>query len=296
VAADEDNVYALVLVGDDEPANWNVLRSNNGGDSWNVIHSTSSAGAVEPSFFGVTDGKLVLAVPAIGQTAVFVSSDQGDSFDELTPVPSAVIATFVIDGNQYLATGGSTHRSTNAGQDWEAISGTSFIGILSAHYYESEFWGLDAGGARYTLANDSTEWGRPDGGPLSATSLWLDEGDLWLKSTGAALFSSSDGVAWTEETTVSASEFDTVLTPASGNNPWLLTAGAPRAHFISSDKGATLDDITEGYPVDENDALCVSTYAVTVSAVYAVTLGGIAGAQGCRASESDTAGLYRFIY
>lgn len=304
LGADASTLYALVLAKATNPAVWNVMRSSNDGDSWSSVRTIPSNGAVEATFLNDLDGLLVAAVPNNTETVVHLSEDGGTTWTEATPVPSQLVATFARSSDVLLASGLITYRSTDKGAIWTEIQGTSGSGFARSVHFAGAFWAPDQAGFMYRLADGATTWERLTGSPMNVSGIWIDNGTLWVRGRTSfigqfTLISTTDGVTWTEQTTDQPTAYLEAYPAADDDDPWFLTTEASFAssvHFLSSDDGASLTDITAGYPLDTNDRVCISTYATTATSAIAATTGGISGASGCTPGTDPNAGVYRYTF
>lgn len=83
-----------------------------------------------------------------------------------------------------------------------------------------------------------------------------------------------------------------------GDSPWFLATEATitaATHFVSADDGASLTDITAGYPRSANGYACVSVYTATATAAFGATTGGIGASAGCAPGIDPGAGVYRYM-
>ncbi len=306
LGADATNVYAIVLAQATTPAAWTVLRSADDGDTWSAVRTIPVGGtSVEAAFLGDLDGLLVAAIPTAVGTVTHLSNDQGTTWSVATPVPSQLVQTFARDGDVLLATGFASFRSPDRGTTWQPISGgqtnQTFNRVVRAG---GDFWARNSLGSLYRLPDAATTWERVATAPLNMTGLWLDGGTFWTVGRASfiaplSLFSSADGVTWTARPTAQPGAYADAYPVPPGDSPWFLTTDATieiASHFLSADDGASLTDITAGYPRSANGFACVSVYTVTATAAFGATTGGLAGSAGCAPGVDPDAGVYRYTF
>ena len=306
LGADATTLYALVLEQAATPAVWSVLRSADDGDSWSAVRSIPSSGnSVEAAFLGDLDGLLVAALPTTAGTVVHLSENRGTTWTEATPVPSSFILAFARDGDHLLATGYATYRSPDRGVTWQPIGG----GMTNQAFprsvrFAGAFWAATQGGFLHRLPDAATAWEQPAGAPAGVLSIWLDGATLWAKGRASLIsplthYATTDGITWTPRAAASPADYRDAYPAPPDADPWFLTSEASigtATHFLSTDDGVSLTDITTGYPRSSNGYACVSVYTATGTAAVGATTGGVAGASGCTPGTDPDAGVYRYTF
>ncbi len=294
IAADDEHLYALAVVQDEDPAgSWYVMRSSDHGDTWERVFVTSSGRAVRASYFGVLDGDLVLAVPKFGETAVFYTRDRGETWTTATNVPTALVRAVGRDGGRMVVSGRETYRSINGGGTWDETTGTVPIEAFDIVSFGGAFWALDGDGNRHRLAHDTNEWAAVSDQLTGATDAWVRDGVFWLKQSFGDLAYTSDGVDWTVAPTASPQEWGWAFPVPGDASSWFLADEAPNMLFVTDDDGATAIEVTENFPVDDNGLLCQSLYTSTTEFAVAATRSAAFDASGCTPGEDPRAGVYR---
>ena len=288
VTADADYVYASVLAGQPVPNRFDIMRSADDGASWEIVF-TGYNGAARGSFFDDLDGRLAVLIQGNGETGLLTSDDQGTTWTE-TParLPTSQSANVARDGDTYLVTGGNvSYRSTDGGATWTPLEARAMAGVVR---FGSAFYALNSIGQLFRLDGDAWTAVPFDATAQFATNLWVEGGSLWVKASAGSLFASADGAAWSAQSTAEPTAWGRVLYTPDDARPWFLyNAVFAQDLFLSSDQGATLASIGDGYPSDDNGALCTSNYAVTRNAV-------IGNAWACSFTEPERNGVFRYVF
>ena len=219
-------------------ASWRLWRSQDGGDAWLPLPTTTSGGAAWSSVTTVTSVALSPADPltllAGKGKDVFRSTDGGKTWRSGTGLPNAVVTNIEIDpadpsvAYACISTtqGANVYRSSNGGATWSPSA--NGLPLFSAQVLRVDptdsnvlFVGTDVGVYRSTDRGGS--WSKFGTG-LPSSSIH----DLQILNDGSVLRVATHGRGVWE-----------LQVPPTGNSPPLVTIGSP-APAISAVKGATL--------------------------------------------------------
>ena len=290
LASDADYLYVVVNVEDTPSKSWNILRSRDSGDSWDLVHEMSARAADRPSFFGDLDGVLALVVPAFSEAALLLSDDQGTSWREVANVPAPLNRAAAREGEVILVTGTSSHRTPDGGSTWDPLQPPPTPHIRATRF-ANQWWAIDAFGGLQNLVGAQTNWN--DVSAPAASDLFLHDDRLWLKGVDGALAHSDDGNVWNEVPTPAGDEYGEVYRSPNGAI-WLLAHENPTVLYSTIDRGATLADITFDYPRDAEGRLCLARFIATDTHAIAATQGGLFDAPGCTPGADPDGGVYRY--
>lgn len=285
VTGTADHLFAAVLAGQPVPDRYVVLRSPDDGDAWEEVFSGYNGGA-RGHFFGDLGGVVTLLVRGNGESALLRSSDGGATWAETAArVPSATLTGAARVGATYVVVGGSTsYRSTDDGATWAAFGSGQPMGSVVA--FGGAFYAGNGIGQVFRLEGDA--WTPVSFGAPFASHLWVDGGRLWAKASVGALYASPDGATWAAQPTAEPAAWGRSIPAAGDGSPWflhVLTFGQDL--FLSPDDGASATSIADGYPRDDNGALCTSNFAVTATAV-------VGNAWACSFTQPERNGVYRY--
>lgn len=262
-------LYATVLAGLPVPNRFLVLRSIDDGDSWAEVFSgyNGAARGYDLGALGEQVGVLVRGVESgSGVTALLVSDDGVTWAETGARLPTATLVGVARSGDTIVVAGGAdSFRSTDGGASWAALAPGLLLGRVVA--FGGAFYNLNGIGQVLRLEGDA--WTQVAfGGANLATDLFVEGGQLWAKGSVGSLYASADGATWSEETTARPTEWALVLPTPDDETPWFLHQFTfAQSLFLSTDDGATAEDVTGDYPRDANGALCTSNFAVTPTAV-----------------------------
>ncbi|GAB5534819.1 MAG: hypothetical protein Rubg2KO_10680 [Rubricoccaceae bacterium] len=285
VGADASHLMAAVLAGQPVPNRFVILRSADDGETWAETFSGFNGG-VRGTFLGQIEGQMALLVTGGGLTAILLSDDSGATWTETAArIPSSQTTSIARIGTTYIVVGSNpSYRSTDGGASWSTLGENQQMSSVLT--FRGRFYALSSIGQLHQLDGDA--WTLVNFGSPFATNLWVEGIELWVKASASSLYASSDGAAWSAETTTEPTQWGRVIAAPDDGAPWFLhnQSGALDL-LLSDDDGATGTSIADGYPRDANNAICLSNYAVTPSAV-------IGNAWACSFTDQSQNGVFRY--
>ena len=171
-----------------------VLRSEDGGRTWNVI---ARLGEADLHRMVLKQGKLYAFDAVLG--AVLVSSDGGKTFEEHIAPPEPMVELEIDPGDarhMLLASEQTTFRSENGGDKWRPLARSP--GIRYAWPEPDALYRADGVGTISVSADGADSWkpvGRVEGEPARLKALDADHLYVVLK-TGAILESRDGAKNW----------------------------------------------------------------------------------------------------
>jgi photosystem II stability/assembly factor-like uncharacterized protein len=228
-----------------------ILRTSNGGKSWNPVYRNADSSAfIDGLAFWDTQHGIMVEDPIQGHFLIFITSDGGLSWQALSHLPAAFAgeACFAASGsciqtgtggNVWIGTGGSHARllhSGNYGITWEAfevpmIQGKASQGIFSVCFSDSKN-GMVSGGdyaadtirskVFFMTRDGGKTWQEPRTGPCGFRSCitQADPTIFLCCGTGGTDISSDKGRNWKP---LDTSRLNTVAKARKGK--WLYLAG-----------------------------------------------------------------------
>lgn len=282
VAGDETYVYATVLAGQPTPNRFLILRSADDGDTWTEVFSGYNGGA---RGYGLRqlDGQWGVLIRGNGETALLLSNDGATWTETAALIPVATSVSVARIGTTYVVTGSNpSYRSTDGGATWTTFGQDQPMGGVRA--FNGAFYALSGIGQLFRLDGDT--WTQINFGSAFATDLFVEGGRLWAKASANTLYASSDGTTWAAQTTDRPTEWGLALTTPADATPWFLPGA--QTVFLSTDNGATAQDITTGYPDAGNGFLCSGNHGASATAAFANLL--------CSFTNTSQNGLYRYRF
>uniref|UniRef100_A0A832G7R5 Photosynthesis system II assembly factor Ycf48/Hcf136-like domain-containing protein n=1 Tax=Ignavibacterium album TaxID=591197 RepID=A0A832G7R5_9BACT len=229
-----------------------ILLSTDNGESWGIILSTNTAGAIG---IGLSD-EIYIA----GNSDVWFSYDYGNSWNRseisFTALDSTQVSTVIFgieidkDGSVYLGTMNGVFRSDDRGNNWKRLVNGMFIQDIRSLLINSNnkiFAGSNSSVNGIYVSTDKGEnWqdvymASMDGQiffALAEDSL----GNLYAGGIEKLLFSNDDGNTW-EIISYVNSHFTDILLDKNNN---LYTSFADGGMFLSKDGGSTWEEKSKG--------------------------------------------------
>ncbi|MCE7063531.1 oxidoreductase [Dyadobacter sp. CY343] len=236
VHAINKNTLVAMSAGESEKGQAKIYRTEDGGESWNLVYQTTQNGVfLDGIDFWDKNKGICLGDPIDGKLFILTTEDGGKRWAELPiekrPVAEPGEACFAASGtsvitfgksNVYIGTGGSkmarVFRSEDFGQSWK-VSATPLPAGPTSGIFGLRFWSNKNGiavGGDYKKTTDST---------LNVL-LTKDGGVTWILSKMTvpaglkecvALYQKTDAI-WTGETQLRADDYALVATGPSGSS------------------------------------------------------------------------------
>jgi photosystem II stability/assembly factor-like uncharacterized protein len=266
-----------------------LLRTEDGGSTWESILPPGSYGSFYPATHPITPG--IVYVGSSAQPGLFRSDDYGDTWVTLTVGPTDTLVMAIAfhpdDPDKMLAAtpDGNVFLSTDGGEtwDWRAKVSSHIERLYFNPFGAHEAWATTEvvyGGhydpPHYLYKSEDPELGvwtpiTVAGGNV-VRSLTFLSGTIW--SAGAEGFTSTDGgVSWSPVSTAGplpGRTGDTKAFAIDPSNPDVIYAGdLGHAMFKSSDGGATWSKMNEGLAAVVPRGLAVTP--TDIDTVYAET-------------------------
>ncbi|SHJ85516.1 Uncharacterized protein SAMN02745165_03356 [Malonomonas rubra DSM 5091] len=176
-----------------------ILRSDDGGNSWQQQETLVSSSLIRVQFTG-TKGWITGA-----DGSLLTSSDKGDSWQELRKIQGgSIYASYFVDAENGWAVdqNGYIQKGYNGGIDWVRSSNLSNLSPRNLYFINAETgWVIGLLGQAMRTTDGGDNWQRIDTGSdqtLQAVQ-FLDPDHGWaIGGRGAVLKSSDGGLSWRE--------------------------------------------------------------------------------------------------
>ncbi len=203
-----------------------ILKSSDGGDTWEARTSGTAAPLVSVTF--ADDGRTGRAVGEGG--TILKSSDGGDTWEARTSGTAAplVSVTFVADGRTGWAVGdgGTILKSSDGGDTWEARTSGTTDRLLSVTFADDgrTGWAVGQGGTILKSSDAGDTWEARTSGTTNRlySVTFADDGRTgWAVGDGGTILKSSDaGDNW--ESRYTGNSLNAVTFAADGRTGWAV--------------------------------------------------------------------------
>jgi photosystem II stability/assembly factor-like uncharacterized protein len=254
------NVFSLLAVGSDEiyaGTGTGIFKTTNGGDSW--THLTVGLPVAQVSDFERTSNGNVYSATDVG---VFLSTNGGATWQVRSNGLADSNAFAVIaspQGSIFAGTRTGGFRSTDEGANWTLMGGGLPSDVIRAFAIDSSGYILAGSSSQglFRSTDDGISWS-PTG--MSAPNVWSIMVDrlgriYYVKSSPSIVYRSLDGgLSWTN--ILFTSMHSQEIGVDKGGRIYSATA---EGVLLSSNDGATWDDITEGIPGQSTRSLVITS-------------------------------------
>lgn len=259
-------IYSTIIVGNNgyvfagTPTGGGIYRSTNGGANWTHLENGL------PIYFAVItlskapDGKIFAGSGTGGDTCVYSSSDNGESWHAANLTQFSVQTSAVnLSGHVFVAGGYNNvykvYRSTNSGITWELKNS----GLLSCRFYSmycsqyNEIFICSDSGL-YKSVNNGDNWIRIYAGKMAYSFVKKQTGEYFLSLLRNGVYkSTNNGNAWQETSNGLTSTVSTSITVS--DNGYIYSGSMFAGAFRSTNNGSNWVKIWDGknreyvYPV-----------------------------------------------